>query len=28
MHGAFDRLLEIGVDLAPATYRDFVEQRF
>ncbi len=27
MHGAFDRLLGIGVGLAPATYRDFVEQR-
>ena len=27
MHGAFDRLFGIGVDLAPATYRDFVEQR-
>lgn len=24
---AFDRLLGIGVDLGPATYRDFVEQR-
>lgn len=27
MHGAFDRLLGIGVNLAPATYLDFVEQR-
>ena len=27
LHGAFDRLLGIGVDLGPATYRDFVEQR-
>ena len=27
MRGAFGRLLGTGVDLAPATYRDFVEQR-
>jgi hypothetical protein len=27
MRGAFDTLLGIGVGLAPATYRDFVEQR-
>lgn len=27
MHGAFERLLGIGLNLAPATYRDFVEQR-
>jgi len=27
MCGAFDRLLGIGVGLAPATYRDFVDQR-
>ena len=25
MRGAFDTLLGIGVDLAPATYRDFVD---
>jgi hypothetical protein len=27
MCGAFDTLLGIGVGLAPATYRDFVDQR-
>lgn len=27
MRGAFDTLLRIGVGLAPATYRDFVDQR-
>ena len=27
MHSAFDTLLGIGVHLAPATYRDFVDQR-
>ena len=27
LHSAFDRLLGIGVDLAPATYRDFVDRR-
>jgi len=27
LHGAFDTLLGIGVGLAPATYRDFLDQR-
>jgi len=27
MCGAFDTLLGIGVGLAPATYRDFVDHR-